>query len=312
VAEQPANTTVYKNFVWNSERWDGFELRDDDIVISTAPKCGTTWLQMQVALLLFRTPDLPAPLAALSPWLEMNTRPLADVRAALEAQPHRRFIKSHTPLDGLPWHDGVTYLHVGRDPRDVALSWDNHVSNMDYERFVEIRAAAVGLDDLEELGIADEPIAEAPEDPAQRFWAWVEGAGAGTRASGLQGLVHHSQTFWATRQRPNVHLFHYSDQRADLATQMARLADALGVDPPTEALVEAARFENMKARADHLVPNADLPYWQSNQRFFDKARAGEWHHLVGDEGLPRYEAALRQVTDDDELIRWLHAGSLSG
>jgi hypothetical protein len=144
-----------------------------------------------------------------------------------------------------------------------------------------------------------------------RFWAWVEGQSSGPSASGLANLVHHSRTFWEVRERPNVHLFHYRDQRADLARQMVRLADALGVDPPTDELVHAAQFESMKARADHLVPNSDTPFWQSNHQFFDKARSGDWRELIGEEGLPRYEAALRAATDDEDLIAWLHGGAVS-
>jgi len=298
--------TQYRNFVWNSNRWAGFRFRDDDIVISTAPKCGTTWMQMQCALLLFRTPDLPAPLARLSPWLDMNTRPLADVLADLEAQSHRRFIKTHTPLGGIPWDDRVTYVHVGRDPRDAALSLDNHMDNLDMGRLFEVRAAAVGLEDLAELGMDGPP--ERPDDPAVRFWAWVEGDRIGMGRSGLQGVVEHSRSFWERRDAPNVHLFHYSDQRADLAEEMTRLADALGVDPPTEELVAAARFDAMKQRADELVPNSDTPFWRSPSQFFDKARSGDWRELVGDTDLPRYDSALRAITDDQDLIAWLHGG----
>src|SRR5688572_16713050 len=215
-----ADRFPYTNFIWNRERWDGLELRGDDIIISTAPKCGTTWMQMQCALLLFRTPDLPAPLATLSPWLDMNTRPLAEVRADLDAQTHRRFIKTHTPLDGLPFDPRVTYVHVARDPRDAALSWDNHVTNLDLDRFVGTRIAAVGADDLEELGITGPPT-PPPEDPADRFWQWMEGAPDKPDApSGLAALVQHVLTFWARRDEPNVHLFHYADLRADLGGQM--------------------------------------------------------------------------------------------
>jgi hypothetical protein len=309
MAEQDGNRFRYQNFVWNSERWAGFELRDGDIVISTPPKCGTTWMQMQCALLLFRTPDLPAPLAKLSPWLDMNTRPLDEVRADLAAQTHRRFIKTHTPLGGVPWDERVTYVHVSRDPRDVALSWDNHISNVDLDRLIVTRAAAVGLDDLADLGM-DGPPPDPPEDPVERFWHWIEGDGVSDGPSGLDGLVHHSRTFWDEKDAPNVHLFHYADQRADLPGQMARLADALGVDPPTDELVDAARFENMKARSDELVPNSDTPFWRSSHQFFDRARSGHWRDLIGDDDLPRYEAALRACTDDDELIDWLHGGWL--
>jgi hypothetical protein len=307
--DRQGHRSQYTNFVWNSDRWEGFAFRPDDIVISTAAKCGTTWMQMLCALLLFRTPDLPAPLAQLSPWLDMNTRPLDDVLAGLEAQTHRRFIKTHTPLRALPWDDRVTYLHVGRDPRDVALSWDNHVANVDMGRFVEARAGAVGLDDLADLGIDGLPT-PPPDDPVARFWAWVEGDGVSDAPSDLERAVHHSRTFWERRDAPTVHLFHYSDLRADLADQMARLADALGVDPPTDELVDAARFESMKARATELVPNSDTPFWVSSDKFFDKARSGDWRQLIGDEGLPRYEAALHAITDDAELAAWLHGGWL--
>src|SRR6185503_20428659 len=82
----------HRHFVFDSARWEGFAFRDDDIVISTPAKCGTTWMQMLCALLIFRSPDLPAPLAELSPWLDMQTRPLADVLRDLDAQTHRRFV----------------------------------------------------------------------------------------------------------------------------------------------------------------------------------------------------------------------------
>src|SRR5690349_16062238 len=98
---RPASV-VYRTFVRDSTRWDGFPLRADDIVISTPAKCGTTWMQMICALLVFQSAELPAPLSTISPWLDMLTRPRDDVFADLAAQTHRRFIKTHLPLDGLP------------------------------------------------------------------------------------------------------------------------------------------------------------------------------------------------------------------
>ena len=82
----------------DSARWDGFEFRPGDIVISTPPKCGTTWTQMICALLIFQTPTFAAPLDLISPWLDMLTRDRDEVVADLDAQTHRRFIKTHTPL----------------------------------------------------------------------------------------------------------------------------------------------------------------------------------------------------------------------
>src|SRR5262245_61179443 len=57
------------------DRWLGFPFRPGDIVITTLPKSGTTWMQMICALLIFQTPDLPDPLWQLSPWLDSPTLP---------------------------------------------------------------------------------------------------------------------------------------------------------------------------------------------------------------------------------------------
>src|SRR5215475_14408219 len=103
----------------DNSRWDGFVFHPGDIVISTRSKHGTTWMQMICALLVFQTPDLPAPLGELSPWLDHLVAPKEDVYARLAAQPHRRFIKSHTPLDGLPIDPRATYVVVAREPLDA-------------------------------------------------------------------------------------------------------------------------------------------------------------------------------------------------
>src|SRR5207247_3619830 len=106
----------YEASMYDSNRWDGFELRPGDVIISTPPKCGTTWTQMICALLVLQEPELPLPLDTLSPWIDMVTRARAEVFADLAAQTNRRFIKTHTPLDGIPNDPTVTYICVGRDP----------------------------------------------------------------------------------------------------------------------------------------------------------------------------------------------------
>ena len=147
----------YRSIVNDSRRWEGFELRPGDIILSTPPKCGTTWMQMILALLVLGEPTLPQPLSKLSPWLDMQNRSRRDVVGDLEAQTHRRFIKTHTPLDGLPVDPSVTYICVGRDPRDVALSMDNHMDNLDIPAFLAAREAAAAID-----GVELEPIIPPP------------------------------------------------------------------------------------------------------------------------------------------------------
>src|SRR5919107_1632250 len=222
MADSQAPRPRYRSIVSDSARWDGFAFRPGDVVISTPAKCGTTWTQMLCALLIFDGPDFPARLDEVSPWLEMCPRPLAEVTGELAVQPHRRFIKTHTPLDGLPLHADVTYLVVGRDPRDVAISTEHHAANMDFAHFLELRAAAVGNEDLAEL-----PQRRVPsEDPVERFRTFVADETLGGSPT-LASVLHHLDTAWQHRRAPHVAFFHYADLRADLPGELLRLAGVL-------------------------------------------------------------------------------------
>jgi hypothetical protein len=300
----------YRSVAADSARWDDFPFREGDIVISTPPKSGTTWMQMICALLIFQDPALPRPLTELSPWLDMQVEPLERVLAGLAAQTHRRFIKTHTPLDGLPFDERVTYLCVARDPRDVAVSWDNHIDNVNIEVMMVARAAAVGIDDLTEL-MPDGPPVRA-DDPVTRFWQWVE-ADQPLEASGssLMSTLHHVETFWSTRHAPNVILFHYSDLQADLDREMRGLADALLIEIPADrwpTLVAAAGFDNMRQHAEALVPESDIAgFWHSKTRFFNQGVSGQWRHIVPADELARYDNRVRQLTTP-EVAEWVHNG----
>ena len=229
--------TRYRNFVFDSGRWDGFKFRADDIVISTPPKCGTTWTQMICALLIFQTPTFGQPLDVLSPWVDMLTRDRDTVVGELEAQTHRRFIKSHTPLDGLPFDDRVTYICVSRDPRDVALSWDNHMANMNFLAFITARQNAVGLDDMAEILAQGPPV--RPDDPRERFWAWVDDETPLEESlPSLRTTLHHLQTFWERRDDPDIVLLRYEDLQADLEEQMQALARRLRIEVPADGWPE--------------------------------------------------------------------------
>lgn len=292
----------------DSSRWDGFEFRDDDIIISTPPKCGTTWTQMICGLLIFGSPEFPTALDRISPWLDQCLRRCDDVVADLAAQDHRRFIKTHTPLDGLPFDERVTYLCVGRDPRDVAISWACHLANIDPATFVALRTAAVGVDDLAIAMAEREPPPDRTE--SERFWDFVDGP-ADQSEINLAFLLHHVGTFWRSRDRANVVMLHYDDLKTDLAGQMRGLAARLGIDVPESAwsrLVGAATFEEMRARPAAIAPNSTQSIWLDPASFFRSGASGQWRHLVDDQGAQRYESRVRELVDDD-LARWIHHGS---
>ena len=126
--ELPQQLHEYTNhMVLDGTRWRVYTHRPGDIIISTSYKTGTTWMQTIVANLLFQDGAFPAPVSVMSPWLDMPLPPLDDTIKGLEAQTHRRFIKTHLALDGLPYFDTARYIVVGRDMRDVFMSiWNHH------------------------------------------------------------------------------------------------------------------------------------------------------------------------------------------
>jgi hypothetical protein len=297
----------YEGTVYDSSRWDGFELRPGDIVISTPPKCGTTWTQMICALLVLQEPELPLPLDTLSPWIDMVTRARKDVFADLAAQTHRRFIKTHTPLDGIPHDPTITYICVGRDPRDVALSMDHHIDNMDVAAFLESRERAATIDGIE-LGPLPPP-RPRPDGERDRFWRWVDDDTPSTRSgSTLRYTVEHLQSFRDAGDDLDVVSLHYDDLQADLEGQMRALAKHLEIEVDEDrwtTLVPAATFASMRSKADTTVPGGGRQHWIDPTAFFSRGTSGQWCDLLDDADRARYAARVRALAPDD-LVDWVH------
>ncbi len=298
----------YEGLVFDSSRWDGFEARAGDIIISTPPKCGTTWTQMICALLVLQESELPLPLDTLSPWIDMVTRARTGVFADLEAQTHRRFIKTHTPLDGIPNDPTVTYICVGRDPRDVALSMNRHMDNMDMGAFLNARERAAAIDGVK-LGPLPPP-RPRPASERDRFWQWVDDDTPSTRSGGtsLRFVVEHLQTFRNAGEELDIVFLHYDELKNDLEGQMRLLATRLGIDVDEDRwprLVQAATFESMRSNADTTVA-AGREHWIDPAAFFSRGTSGQWDDLLDDADRARYAARVRTLARDD-LVAWLHS-----
>jgi aryl sulfotransferase len=287
----------------DSERWERFPLRPDDVIITTPSKCGTTWMQTIVGTLLRLRTDLP-PMGTISPWLDMQIRTEDEVFRLLGAQTGRRFIKTHTPLDGLPAHPTVTYICVIRHPLDVALSDRDHMANMRRDRTAEMREAVAGT--YEAAGEHE----EAPEGPADYLRWWIDNheLPTGSGPNGLEDYCEQVRTYWDARDTRNVYLFHYADMWNDLDTEMRRVAAALGVavdEARWPVFVEAATLTSMRARASDAVPDGHLDIWKSKEEFFRQGGTRDWASLLTSADIDHFEVRLRQLAGDayDWIVR---------
>jgi len=291
----------YDEGLTDSRRWAQVELRDDDIIISTPSKCGTTWAQMICALLVLGT-ELPAPLTELSPWVDMRLRPLPELRARLASQPHRRFLKTHTPLDGLPYLEGVTYLVVGRDPRDVAVSMDRHRGNLD------VSVIEAGMPSTSSPETAHRPLTR-PMTQRERVLAWIDNDEPPTqRLSSLRGMAWHLSHAWSLRDLPNVILLHYADLTSDLEAQMRLVAERLGLpisNCSLPSLVEAATLTAMRAQAADLAPDEGIGLLRDSNEFFGRGTTGQWTDVLNTQDEAAYQRRISQLVSPD-LLSWLH------
>ena len=287
----------------DNARWEGFEFRPGDIIISAPSKSGTTWTQLLVALLVFDGPEFPAPLSKLSPWMDQMIRSKEDAHAMFVEQSHRRFIKTHTPLDGVPSSDEITYVCVGRDPRDAAVSMVHHGANMRRDRFRELVAPQ-----------REEPLGEADERPPfveSEYFDRFIGGDDDRPGWTLKFLSRHYRTYWDRRYRENVELFHFCDYLADLPAEIARLAGHLGVNIDPERalqLADEAAIDRIRGRAGDVAPEAHVGLWKDTSAFFRSGSAGEWTDRMTLEQQQRYQSRVEELFEPD-LARWVHRGS---
>lgn len=299
-------TREYRTWSLDSRRWARFRPRPDDIIIATSPKCGTTWMQQIVGSLVFHDAT-PRAFPKVSPWIDQRfAGSEEDTYELLEAQAHRRFIKTHLPIDGLPLYDEVRYIHVARDGRDVALSAHNHFGGN----------SAATLANFDRIGLEDpvvgRPYPRLPADPADYFRLWLSTPAVPGQSDGLPtpSFFDFVAGYWAERRRPNVLLVHYADLSADLEGEMRRVAAFLDVEPPSAlwpSLVAAARFEAMKSVGASLMPRVVAQLEGGVGRFFNKGVAGRWRGVLTDADLLLYEAKVREKFSPS-LAAWVEGG----
>jgi aryl sulfotransferase len=299
-SDVPDRVHEYRNHHLDSTRWDGFVPRDGDIVITTAYKAGTTWTQRIVASLVLG--PAPVDLSGVSPWIDARFHgPIEPILASLEAQRHRRFLKSHLAADGLPWFPQVKYLVVGRDTRDVFMSLWNH-----YSGYTD---AAFSL-----FNDADRPGPAFPRPPASPRELWPRWISEGWFEWEPDGWPfwshhHHLSTWWRSREADNVMFVHYRDLRSDTRGEVQRIADFLGIEVAEESwpeLLRSVAMDTMRAQAQRDGDRSAFFFEGGAARFFFEGRDGRWRDALDEDDLAMYDAAAAML--DPSLRAWLEEG----
>ena len=284
---------IYRSALIDSSRWASYNHRPGDIFVCASPKCGTTWMQTIVASLLWPDGIFPGVVMEMGPWFDGLIYDFAELSARLEAQSHRRFIKTHTPADGIPLFETASYIVVARDGRDAFVSFVNHRKNLrdDLIERLNTDAMAQGIN----------PVVKFRGDLHGFFERWI------TDAPPLRYLA----SWWDLRSEPNVLLVHYNDLLADLDGEMRRVAAFLKIDIPAALwpeVVERCTFERMREDADK-VGNFQRLFEGGAEAFFFQGTNGRWRGVLTEGELQHYQDRVEELLTP-EGAHWLEHGSL--
>lgn len=294
--ERPVKTREIQNHHFDSTIWNNFQFREDDVVISTYAKAGTTWLQQIVSQLIFQGDDT-LPVADMSPWVDLRVPPKHVKLPEIEAQTHRRFLKTHLPVDALVFSERAKYLYIGRDGRDIAWSLYNHHSNAN-------EAFYGALNDTP--GRVGPPMPRPSGSVTEYFAYWLENDGAP-----FWSFWDNVESWWKIRNQPNVRMVHFADLKADLPGQIRLIGEFLDIETPEdvmERIIEHCSFDYMKANADRCAPLGGA-FWKGGAKtFINKGTNTRW--------MGELDPAMSQKYDQAAVERlgaacatWLKNGS---
>lgn len=288
-------TREIHNHHMDSTVWNDFRFRDDDIVIATYGKSGTTWLQQIVSQLIFNGAE-GLEVAEISPWMDLRVPPKEMKLEAVEAQTHRRFLKTHLPVDALVFSEKAKYIYIGRDARDVVWSFYNH--------HVNANEAWYGL--LNDTpGRVGPPIEPPVDDVVEYFRDWMDRDGFP-----LWSFWENLETWWPCRALPNVHMLHFDALKRDLPGEIRRIAAFLDIpvdESKWDAILKHCSFDYMKANATKSVPMGGVFWHGGAETFINQGVNGRWRDVLPEADQRRYEAMVQEKLGA-ECARWLATG----
>ena len=292
----PQKTRELQNVAMDSTRWNGFRFRDDDIIVATWSKTGTTLTQQIITQLVFEAPaDVMG--VAVSPWIEFRLTP--DAVNVAEGLTHRRILKTHLPLDALVFSPKAKYIYIGRDARDVLWSIHHHHASFTAEAYSAFNSVP---------GRVGPPMEPPNQDIRAYYHEWLDRDG-----HPFWPFWAHVQSWWDARELPNVLLVHFANLKRDLVAEIMRIAGFLDIEVSKSLLpkiLEHCSIDYMRRQAastDFL----NMIFIGGGATFINKGTNGRWKDVLSAADIKKCDdvAACNLSAD---CAHWLRTGELPG
>jgi len=254
-----------------------YQAQETDVFVASFAKSGTTWLQYIVWLILHHGKDHPddRPMSQCIPQLDFDGKEGCE---AVDDTEYPRMIKTHFIYDWTPHHPKAKYLYIARNPKDVVVSYYFHL--LGFSKYYD----CAGLQLNEVFKLFNKGRVECGRDYFRHVSEWYE-----------------------KRNESNVLFLVYEDLKADIKTEVLKIAQFLGDKYKEDLLkddcqllsiiLEKITVSSMKKGKDSKWVTASRP---DNLPFIRKGIVGDHkNHLSAD-----------QITQLEKLIK--ERGSASG
>ncbi|MFV2005274.1 MAG: sulfotransferase domain-containing protein, partial [Gammaproteobacteria bacterium] len=266
-----------------------FKARPTDVLITTPPKAGTTW--MQQILYQLRSggdPDFSS-IDEVVPWLEIQRegKSWQQILQHFETLPEPRIFKTHCTAEQTPGIGIAKIILTSRDPRDCCVSFYHHLMNMTDE--------ARSNKEIPRPTSFDEHVEQWLE-----FAAWYRNV----------------KSWWPYYDHPKVLWLRYQDMKNDIESSIDQITAFLDwkiSDEQKQKVLEYSSFDWMKTH-DEKFSNQGANDQGENKtqvfkhgKFIRQGKVGKYRELMSDEQEQRVLEKAKNMLEP-ECLRFLELG----
>jgi hypothetical protein len=255
-----------------------FNARPTDVLITTAPKAGTTWMQQILHQLRSGGDTEFTSIDKVVPWLEIQRagKSWQDILQDFESLAEPRIFKTHCTAEQSPGIGTAKIILTSRDPRDCCVSFYHHLMNMTDEARAHKQIPY-------------------PESFDEHVDLWLEFA----------AWYRNVKSWWPYYDHPKVLWLRYQDMKSDINTCIDQITDFLEwqvTDEQKKRVLEYSSFEWMKAHDEKFSSQGtDKTQVFKPGKFIRQGKVGKYNDLMSAEQEQRILEKAREMLEPECL-----------